>query len=220
MGEPRILVVDAEAASSALIQTLLDRIGGTVVAVSSGAEALQVAKAHEPDLVLLETCLPDIDGYEVCRELRDLYGESLPILLMTSTRRETHDVVAGFLVGGDDYIVKPIDNGEFLARVRRHLTRTTAALPNLRPVAAVDTFGLTRRELEVLQRLATGCPPPLIARDMTISQKTVASHLQRVLGKMRVHSRLEAVAMAYERGIVSSALEPSSTAPGSLHARV
>src|SRR5438067_13918269 len=118
MGGERLLVVDADTTSSAPIQALLRRICGAVVAVSSGAEALELAKTREPDLVLLETDLPDIDGYEVCRELRDLCGESLPILLMTSTRRETHDLVAGFLVGGDDYIVKPVDDGELLARVR------------------------------------------------------------------------------------------------------
>jgi DNA-binding NarL/FixJ family response regulator len=163
--------------------------------------------------VLLETSLPDIDGYEVCRDLRDLYGESLPILLITSTRRETHDLVAGFLVGGDDYIVKPIDPAELVARVRRHLARTTATPPIVRAPSPV-AFGLTTRELEVLQRLATGCPPPLIALEMSISQKTVASHLQRVLGKMRVHSRVEAVAIAYERGIISSQLETSAVAGG------
>ena len=208
MGGARLLVVDPDFASNASIRALLGRIGSAVVAVPTGVEALEYAKTHPPDLVLLETTLPDIDGYEVCRALRDLCGESLPILLMTSTRTETHEVVAGFLVGGDDYIVKPIDDAELLARVRRHLARTTATLPKLGPVAAADTFGLTPRELEVLQRLASGSPPPLIARDLTISEKTVASHLQRVLGKMQVHSRVEAVAVAYERGIISSRPEP------------
>jgi DNA-binding NarL/FixJ family response regulator len=213
MGGKRLLVVDGDTESNALMRALLGRVSGVVVAVTTGAEALESAKAHAPDLVLLETSLPDIDGYVVCRELRDLCGESLPILLMTSTRNETHEVVAGFLVGGDDYIVKPVDDAELLARVRRHLARSaTVTLPRLRPVAPAETFGLTPRELEVLQRLASGCAPPRIARDMTISEKTVASHLQRVLGKMRVHSRLEAVAIAYERGIIGS--RPESSADG------
>jgi DNA-binding NarL/FixJ family response regulator len=170
--------------------------------------------------VLLETSLPDIDGYAVCRELRDLFGDVLPILFTTSSRLDTHDLIAGFLVGGDDYIVKPCDPGELLARVRRHLARTATLLIRtplirthvIRTPAPVETetFALTGRELEILQRLANGCAPGQIARDLVISPKTVASHLQRTLSKMRVHSRIEAVALAYRHGLLD---DPQLRAP-------
>jgi len=74
-------------------------------------------------------------------------------------------------------------------------------------VKSADSFALTKRELEILARLATGLPPAEIARELWISPKTVASHLQRVLGKMHVHSRIQAIALAREHGLIAPRAE-------------
>jgi DNA-binding NarL/FixJ family response regulator len=206
-----VLVVDGDDAWRSFVAALLTRAGFKTVDVSSGADGLALARRERPALVLLEVALPDIDGYEVCCELRDAFGDTLPIVLTSSNRTDPHDRVAGLLLGGDDYVVKPCDPAELLARVRRHFARTGVerSAPISEPKSTAS-FGLTKRELQVLGRLATGLTPAEIARELWISPKTVASHLQRVLAKMRVHSRIHAIALAHEHGLIAPpvGLEP------------
>jgi DNA-binding NarL/FixJ family response regulator len=108
------------------------------------------------------------------------------------------DRAAGLLIGGDDYVVKPPDLDELLARVRRLLERAQE-----RSSSASAGFGLTRRELEVLQLLGSGSRAPEIAAELGISPKTVSSHLQSIFRKLNVHSRAQAVSRAYEHGLVA-----------------
>ena len=147
--------------------------------------------------MLLDVNLPDMSGYTVCRELRAEHGESLPIVFLSGYRTESMDRAAGLLIGGDDYVVKPPDLDELLARVRRLLERTQERS------TASGGFGLTRRELEVLQLLGSGSRAPEIAAELGISPKTVSSHLQSIFRKLNVHSRAQAVARAYEHGLVA-----------------
>jgi two-component system, NarL family, nitrate/nitrite response regulator NarL len=150
--------------------------------------------------VLLDVCLPDGSGLEICRELRDLYGDALPIIFLSGERMEPLDRSAGLLVGGDDYVLKPFHPDELLARIRRCLDRVDAA-SGAAP-AAHGRLPLTPRELQVLRLLAEGNDPKAIAERLVISPKTVASHLQRVMAKLGVHSRVHAVARAYEEGMI------------------
>jgi DNA-binding NarL/FixJ family response regulator len=134
--------------------------------------------------------------------------------LTSADRTDPHDLVAGLLVGGDDYVVKSRDPAELLARVRRHFARAGVGRARSIPArTSSDSFGLTRRELEVLRRLAAGLAPPEIARELVISPKTVASHLQRVLVKMRVHSRIQAIALAHEHGLIAEEVGSRSPSP-------
>jgi DNA-binding NarL/FixJ family response regulator len=198
-----VLVVDGDDAWRSFAAALLARAGFKTVGAGSAADALALARRERPGLVLLEVALPDMDGYEVCCELRDAFGDGLPIVLTSATRTDPHDRVAGLLVGGDDYVVKPCDPAELLARVRRHFARMGVGRPApMAEAEAVNSFALTKRELQVLGRLATGLPPAAIARELWISPKTVASHLQRVLAKMQVHSRIQAIALAQEHGLI------------------
>jgi DNA-binding NarL/FixJ family response regulator len=198
-GEPRahapILVVDDDAELRALIVPVLDREGFAVREAQSGEEALTAARVQRPALVVLDVCLPGLSGYEVCHTLRSEFGEALPIIFISAARGESYDRVAGFLVGGDDYLVKPFATDEFLARVRRLLQRSTWLAP-------VPSGGLTSRELEVLQLLAEGHPPADIASRLFISPKTVGTHVEHIFDKLGVNSRAQAVAAAYQRRLI------------------
>jgi DNA-binding NarL/FixJ family response regulator len=140
-----------------------------------------------------------VTGYAVCRELREEYGEALPIIFVTGERTEAGDRVAGLLLGADDYVVKPFDSDELLARVRRLLVRADrAAWGN--GEQRRNSNGLTEREHEILMLLANGAGQKAIAAELVLSPKTVATHIQRILAKLGVHSRAEAVAVAHREG--------------------
>jgi DNA-binding NarL/FixJ family response regulator len=202
-----IIIADCDAASRRDLSKLAARAGFATVEVATGAEALAAMRVSRPALVVLELRLPDVNGFELCREVRDEFGEQLPIVFLSADRTDSLDRSVGFLVGGDDYIVKPFDPDELLARVRRLITRSSrvrAAAESRVPAAA-----LTGREREVLVMLAEGLRSKAIARELVISPKTVSSHIQRILTKLDVHSRAEAVALAYREGLV-----PDATAHG------
>jgi DNA-binding NarL/FixJ family response regulator len=153
----------------------------------------------QPALVLLDVNLAEVSGYEVCRELRDRYGSDIAIIFLSGDRTEPYDRVAGLLVGADDYIVKPFDEGELLARVRSALRHSGAPSNGSEADPAAET--LTNREREILTLLARGLTQAQIAEKLFISPKTVGGHIQRILEKLDVHSRAQAVALAHEHGL-------------------
>lgn len=204
-----ILIVDDDPAFRALVSHLLDRAGLAVVEAAGGEEGLAAATRSRPEAVLLDVALPDIGGFELCRELRDRLGDELPVIFVSGTRVEPHDRAAGLLLGGDDYLVKPVDPDELLARLRRALSRSRTGKEESR---AEPGNGLTGRELEVLRLLAQGLDGRAIAHKLVISPKTVSSHLQRVMTKLGVHSRAQAVARAYEGRLIPLTAEVDESA--------
>jgi DNA-binding NarL/FixJ family response regulator len=174
---------------------LFTRAGFGTVEVKTGEEALSSALRRRPSLVLLDLQLADMTGYEVCYELRERAGQDIPIIFVSGDRTESSDRVAGLLIGADDYVSKPFDPDELLARARRVLARSPG------PTRTMDT-PLTGREIQVLQLLANGSNQDAIAKELFISSKTVGTHIQRILTKLDVHSRTEAVALAYREGLV------------------
>jgi DNA-binding NarL/FixJ family response regulator len=198
--EPQlILVVDDDRHYCAFVSDVLARAGFATREVSTGAAAISSVREERPAAVLLDVILPGATGYEICRELKDEHGPELPIVFVTGARKEAADKVAGILVGGDDYIVKPFDPDELIARVRR-LIGPSPPQTRSRPRSDV-LHELTSRESEVLRMLAQGLSADQIARELVISSNTVATHIQRILGKLGVHSRTQAVASAYELGL-------------------
>lgn len=119
----KILIIDDEESTVQLISILLDRRGYEVIKAYRAEDGLRKAYNTQPDLVLLDITMPDMDGWEVCRRLRDL--SDVPIIFLTA-RSEIRDVVKGLEMGADDYIVKPYDPEELVARVRAHLRRAPA----------------------------------------------------------------------------------------------
>ena len=199
-----VLVADDDSSFCSTVSDLLKRAGVAAVTASTGDEAVKLARAQHPAVVVLDVELRNRSGYETCRALRELYGETLPILFVSSKRTRSYDRVAGLLLGADDYLSKPADLDELLARILRAQRRFAAVSSAATvPVAPAERAPpLTARELQILRLVASGRPPAEIAAQLVISPKTVSSHLQRILSKLAVHSRTQAVARAYELGLV------------------
>ena len=117
----KILVIDDEETTVQLITILLERRGYEVVKAYRADEGLRKAYRNQPDLVLLDIMMSDMDGWDVCKRLREM--SDVPIIFLTA-RNETRDVVRGLEMGADDYVIKPYDNDELVARVRAHLRRS------------------------------------------------------------------------------------------------
>lgn len=119
----RILVAEDDRAAREALVRALQLEGYTVVAASNGAEALEAVRQTQPDVLLLDVSMPLVDGLTVCRVLRS-EDNRLPVLMLTA-RTETSDRVAGLDAGADDYLPKPYDLDELLARVRALLRRSS-----------------------------------------------------------------------------------------------
>jgi two-component system OmpR family response regulator len=119
---PKVLVIDDEPNIRELVQVALNFHGCVVTTGATGRDALQLAYAYEPDLIVLDVLLPDIDGFEVCRQLRSVAND-VPVIFLTA-RDATADTITGLAIGGDDYITKPFSVEALVARVRAVLRRT------------------------------------------------------------------------------------------------
>src|SRR6201999_2876032 len=122
---PRVLVVDDEPNIRELVQVALSFHGCTVLTAGSGQAALRGAEAGQPDLIVLDVMLPDLDGFEVCRRLR-ARGNDVPIIFLTA-RDTSSDTVQGLALGGDDYVAKPFSVEALVARTRAVLRRAARA---------------------------------------------------------------------------------------------
>jgi DNA-binding NarL/FixJ family response regulator len=192
-----ILLVDDDEGMRALLTEIFSAAGFTTLTAASGEEALELATSDRPALVVLEVSLPGCSGYEVCRRLRETVGQAIGIVFLSGERTESLDHVAGLLLGADDYVAKPFDPDELVARVRAVLRRGAHEVPK-------QVSGLTRRELQVLQLLAQGQAQPEIASELVISTKTVGTHIEHILAKLDARSRAQAVAIAYREDLLSA----------------
>jgi two-component system KDP operon response regulator KdpE len=162
----RILIVDDEPTILATMAPLLWARGYTVATATSGAGALDAVARMPPDLVILDLGLPDLDGVDVCRRLRE--GRNLPIVVL-SARDAERDKVAALDAGADDYVTKPFGSEELLARIRAALRRSetspagagilvrgdlTIDIDRRRVTRGDEEIRLTPRELELLLFLA------------------------------------------------------------------
>jgi len=207
-----ILVADDDPESRRVIAEALSRAGYATAVAADGDEALAIAENDRPALIITEVLLPGASGYELCHAVKDWYGESVPVILISDRRTEPADRVAGLLIGADDYVLKPVLPAELVVRARRLL-----GVPHAGAHSRVDK--LTPRERDVMTLLADGLSQVEIAERLIITQRTVAKHIEHILGKLRVHTRAQAVAMALRsRGSLSpargGAREPSAASGG------
>jgi DNA-binding response OmpR family regulator len=144
---PKILVVDDEPNIIELAKLYLERAGYQVEAVGTGQDALSALSRINPDLIVLDLMLPDIDGFEVCREIRT--KSDVPILMLTA-RKEDVDKIVGLELGADDYFTKPFNPRELVARVKAILRRYKVGL---KPGDTIEVGNLridiSRREVTV-----------------------------------------------------------------------
>jgi DNA-binding response OmpR family regulator len=198
-----VLVVDDDDAAGELIRGVLVTAGYDASLVTTGEEALEVVQREPPQLVVLDVCLPGVSGYEVCRDLKDTFGAALPIIFVSAVRTDSYDRIAGLAVGGDEYLTKPFEPDELLIRARRLMRRSA-------PISAALASRLTKREREVLGLMAEGLDSREIAARLVVSPKTVATHIEHLLEKLGVHSRAQAVALAY-RSVLDTSPRLSSS---------
>jgi DNA-binding NarL/FixJ family response regulator len=174
----------------------LEEAGLPSVEADCGRAALEAAARRRPSAVVLDVRLPDLSGYEVCRELHDRLGTSVPVLFVSGERVESFDRVAGLLLGGDDYLAKPFDLGELVARVRRLVERP--------PGNGRDTARLTERERQVLTLLADGLTLAEVASSLSISRNTVGTHVEHIYEKLGARTRAHAVGIAFRTGVLET----------------
>lgn len=144
---PRVLAVDDESNIILLAKLYLEREGYQVEGVATGQEALSRQSAVNPDIVILDLMLPDIDGFEVCRQIRA--KSDVPILMLTA-RREDIDKIVGLEIGADDYLTKPFNPRELVARVKAILRRyQTGQKPTDVVEAGRLRVDLSRHEVDI-----------------------------------------------------------------------
>lgn len=195
-----VLVVDDDRAFSKFVRLILERAGYETLEAATGEDALRIASDCAPLVVLLDIVLPRLNGYEVCQRLREILGDSAAIVFVSGARTDPVDMAAGLLVGADDYMVKPVDPDELVARVGALSRRIRGARANDNGAAARPK--LTPRETEILEMLADGHSQREMAKLLSISPKTVGLHIEHILAKLEVHSRTQAVAAAYQRNLL------------------
>lgn len=117
----KILVVDDEPAQMRLVDQVLTSNGYEVIKAGSGQEAIRIIYERKPDLVLLDVMMPEIDGWQTCRLIREV--SDIPVIMLTGKCNSEDDIVRGLECGADEYLTKPVGNRELLARVRAALRR-------------------------------------------------------------------------------------------------
>jgi DNA-binding NarL/FixJ family response regulator len=186
--------------------------GYDVVAVTGeGRQALRIAAAVRPDVVVLDLRLPDLAGVEVARGLAA--HERPPRVLVLSASGERGDVLEAVKAGASGYLVKSAGKEEFLDAVRRTAEGDAVFTPGLAGLVlgefrrmAVETPPsggprLTERETEVLRLVAKGLTYRQIAERLVLSHRTVQNHVQNTLSKLQLHNRGELIRYAIERGL-------------------
>ena len=195
-----ILVVDDDPEIRGLLVTYLSRNTFEVVAARDGREMWQKLDRHAVDLIVLDLMLPDTDGLTLCRELR--VKSSIPVLMLTARGEET-DRIVGIEMGADDYLVKPFNPRELLARIKTILRRTRALPPNLRPEQA-RCLCFAGWCLDTAARLLTspdGVATPLSGGEYRLL-RILLDHPNRVLNRDQLTEMTQGrEAEAYDRAI-------------------
>jgi DNA-binding NarL/FixJ family response regulator len=196
-----VLLIDDAPDTVRMIAEALDDAGYTVLVATDGATALQRVERVVPDAVLLDACMPGMDGFETCRRLKQAPGmRTVPVIFMTGLA-ETERLVEGLSAGGVDYLVKPVVPDELVARLQAHLrvAREMNAAMRARgeegaPAAALLPNPLTQREMDVLAWVARGKTNRDVAEILGMSPRTVNKHLEHIYEKLGVETRTAAVA--------------------------
>jgi two-component system KDP operon response regulator KdpE len=177
MEQRKILIVDDEPGLRELVRINLEHEGFGVIQAENGVEGLNMVREAHPDLVIMDVMMPEMDGWEACQKLREF--SQVPVLMLTA-KVQSQDIVTGLNSGADDYLLKPFNMDELMARVRALLRRVPS--PN-RPVAAGNgEITIDKQKREVLVR---GEPV-----DLTPTEYDLLLMLAENAGKVLEHETL------------------------------
>jgi two-component system nitrate/nitrite response regulator NarL len=211
-----ILLIDDHTLFREGLEGLLSRRDINILAaVGSGQEGLRLAAELNPDVILLDMRMPEMDGMDVLRHLRK-NGFRNPVAMLTTSSDE-RDLVESLRSGAQGYLLKDMEPDQLVVALRDIVAGKTVVAPDLAPVLARVVQGdssaadeespfakLTPRENEILALLAEGQSNKVIARNLGISDGTVKLHVKSILRKLGVHSRVEAAVIAVEQGLRTS----------------
>jgi len=225
---PRVVIADDQTLVRGGFRLILGSAGIPVVAeAADGQEAIAATLRHRPDVVLMDIRMPEMDGLEATRRIAAARSE-VRIIILTTFDLDQY-VYAALTAGASGFLLKDVSPEHLIAAVR--LVRRGDALlaPSItrRLVerfaprsAGADLSALTPRELEVLGLIARGLSNAELAAALTLSEATVKTHVARILGKLGLRDRVQAVVLAYETGLVSAGQHgagqhgPGSVSPG------
>jgi diguanylate cyclase (GGDEF)-like protein len=207
-----VLVVDDAADVRMLARMSLTAAGFTVEEAGNGAAAVALARRLIPECVLLDLSMPDMSGIAVCKALRNDPITAGCTIVMLTTHADPADKAEAFMVGADDYIVKPFTPRDLVARVHSALHRRQTTIGRqvddallemlhtfrereLAEGSLADAEQLSSRQIEILKRLLGGERVPAIARELFLSQSTVRNHLSAIYRRLGVHSQEELLSL-------------------------
>jgi len=209
-----MLVDDHTLFREGLVGLLSRRHINVLAADGTGHEGLRLATELNPDVILLDMRMPEMDGMDVLRQLRQR-GFRNPVAMLTTSSDE-RDLVESLRSGAQGYLLKDMEPDQLVVALRDIVAGKTVVAPDLAPVLARVVQGesiapvqgspfakLTPRENEILVLLAEGQSNKVIARNLGISDGTVKLHVKSILRKLGVHSRVEAAVIAVEHGLRS-----------------
>ncbi len=211
----RVLIADDQPLARAGFRAVLEATGSiTVVAeAESGEQAIQLARAHEPDVVLMDIRMPGMDGIEATRHM-----PNQKILILTTFGLDDY-IIEALRAGASGFLLKDAPLEELVRAIRtiaagdaqlssavtkRLLTQVARRLPSAVPRDTGSLARLTEREQEVLRLLAAGMTNAEIAAALVISEPTVKTHVSNVLQKLALRDRVQAVIYAYENGLITA----------------
>lgn len=182
----KILIIDDEKEIVDLLKDSLERKGNIVLTAYNGKEGIEKAK-EMPDLIVLDIMMPDIDGYEVCRKIRDTV--ICPIVFL-SARQSEMDRIKGFALGGDDYVVKPFSLKELLARIDAHLRREKRAiLLNEEGKRALLNFKNITIDLKSREVMVNGNPVGFTKKEFDVLE-LLSLHPGQVFSKEQIYEKV------------------------------
>lgn len=223
------MIADDQALVRTGFRLILAEAGITVVAeAADGAEALAVVLRHKPDVVLMDIRMPGMDGLEATRRILAAQPSGNCRIIMLTTFDLDQYVYAALQAGASGFLLKHVTPEYLVTAVRlvrsgdallapsitRRLVERFALANPAVPQLRADLAALTRRELEVLKLLARGLSNADLARRLTLSEATVKTHIGRILTKLQLRDRVQAVVLAYQAGLMESAPseEPGASA--------
>jgi DNA-binding NarL/FixJ family response regulator len=208
----KILIVDDDITlRTALIRYLQNR-GYLVNDASSGKEALSLFEQNPPDLVVSDVMMPEMDGLEFCRRLRTSRSGQLVPFIFLSSRKEVDDRIQGHQMGADDYIIKPFEPRELVAKIEAQLERSRRIHSEIvrlmqqsnkeaeAPTSARSSLPLTPAEEKVFWEVIQGFTNKQIGDHLFVSPRTVQTHLSNILSKLQLENRSQLIRFAFERG--------------------